>query len=68
MNGDTSILWHLFYGAIGLGFFVYGRRQRMAVPFISGVGLMLAPYFFQNVWLLLLSGIVLMALPYYIRS
>ena len=68
MDDGFTLFWHLIYGAIGLGFFMYGRRQRMAMPFISGVGLMVVPYFVANIWLLLLSGIILMALPYYIRS
>lgn len=68
MDNGFTIFFSLFYGAIGLGFFVYGRRQRMAVPFFSGVGLMVVPYFIHSLWLLLLSGIILMALPYYIRA
>jgi hypothetical protein len=28
----SSLLWGLLFGSIGLGFFVYGTRQKMVVP------------------------------------
>lgn len=55
------------FGAIGLGFFVYGRRQRAVVPLLSGLALMLFPYFVANAIALVAIGAVLMAVPYFIR-
>ena len=55
------------FSVIGLGFFVYGTRQRAAVPFAVGVALFIFPYFVSNVYLLIAIGVVLMAIPYYFR-
>ena len=65
---DISILmWGLIFGSIGLGFFVYGKKQKAVIPFFSGIGLMVIPYFISNIFILVLSGIILIALPYFIR-
>lgn len=64
---QASILWGLLFGSIGLGFFIYGKRQGVLMPLICGVALMIYPYFLSNTWLLLGIGIALMALPYFFR-
>jgi hypothetical protein len=61
------ILWGLLFGSIGLGFFVYGRRQRAIVPLVCGLGLMLFPYFVSNTLVLVVTGVVLIAVPYFVR-
>lgn len=61
------LLWGLLFGSIGLGFFVYGRKQRAAVPLVCGMALMVFPYFISNTILIVAVGIALMALPYFIR-
>jgi hypothetical protein len=63
----AQLLWGTLFGAIGLGFFVYGRRQRAVVPLLSGVALMLFPYFVPNTILLVAIGAALMAVPYFVR-
>ena len=63
----ATLLWGLLFGSIGIGFFVYGRRQRMIVPLVCGLALMLYPYFVSSTWLILLIGIALMAVPYFLR-
>lgn len=67
MQGTTLLLWGLLFGAIGIGFLTYARKQKAVVPLISGIALLVLPYFFSNVYLLVLSGTVLVALPYFIR-
>jgi hypothetical protein len=63
----SSLLWGLLFGSIGLGFFVYGRRQKKVVPLVSGLALMIFPYFVSNTILLVTLGIVLIAIPYFVR-
>ena len=63
----SSLLWGLLFGSIGLGFFVYGRRQKVVVPLVCGVALMVFPYFVSNTVLLVALGVVLMAIPYFLR-
>lgn len=65
---DTSvIIWGLLFGAIGLGYLTYGRRQRAIVPLGVGITLVLFPYFISNLYLMLAVGVVLMVIPYFIR-
>jgi len=53
--------------SIGLGFFVYGKRQRAVVPLVCGLALMTFPYFVSNTVLMVLVGVVLIAIPYFFR-
>lgn len=62
------LLWGLLYGSIGLGFFVYGKKQRAPVPLVCGIALMVFPYFVSNVLLLVAIGAVLIAIPYFFRD
>jgi len=64
---QANILWGLLFGSIGLGFFLYGRKQQSVVPLISGLLLMAYPYFIPNTPLLVVIGAVLVAVPYFVR-
>ena len=61
------LLWSLFFGSFGLGFFVYGRKQKAVVPLVCGLALMIFPYFVSNTIVLVVIGVVLMAVPYFLR-
>jgi predicted membrane protein len=67
MGSASSLIWGMLFGAIGLGFFIYGKRQKAAVPLVAGVALFVVPYFVSNVYILVAVGIVLVALPYFVR-
>ena len=57
----------MLFGSIGLGFFIYGKKQRQAVPLACGLALMVYPYFMSNTILVVLVGVVLTAIPYFVR-
>lgn len=65
MNAST-LWWGLLFGSIGLGFFVYGRKQRAIVPLACGIGLMVFPYFVTGTAWLIITGVVLMAIPRFV--
>ncbi len=67
MEGTSLLIWGMLFGAVGLGFFTYGRRQKAVVPLVTGVTLFLFPYFISNVYVLVVAGIVLLVLPYFVR-
>jgi hypothetical protein len=67
MINISTLIWGIIFGSIGLGFFVYGKKQKAIVPILSGIGLMVFPYLISNIYIMILSGIVLVALPYFIR-
>ena len=63
----SSLLLGLMFSSIGLGFFVYGRKQRVAMPLICGIALLVYPYFVSNNALLVAIGVALIAIPYFWR-
>ncbi len=67
MEGTSLVVWGILFGAIGLGFFTYGRRQKSIVPLMTGIALFIVPYFISNVYVLVIAGAVLVALPYFVR-
>jgi hypothetical protein len=67
MDNTAVLMWGVLFGGIGLGFFMYGRRQKAVVPLFSGIALFVFPYFISNVYLLVAVGAGLIALPYFIR-
>ena len=67
MNETVTFIVYVVFGAVGLGYFVYGRRQKMLVPLICGVGLMGYPYFVNNTTLLMIIGCVLLGIPFFVK-
>lgn len=65
---DTQVLiWGMVFGSIGLGFFLYGKKQKSIVPFATGIALFVFPYFMPNLLVMLVVGAVICAVPYFIR-
>jgi hypothetical protein len=64
MGNTSQLFWGLIFGSIGLGFFVYGRKQRAVIPLVCGVTLMVYPYFVSNTILMVLIGALLCATPF----
>ena len=67
LDNPTLLMWSLLFGAFGMGYFAYGKKQRSPVPFVVGIALMVYPYFIANVYLVVLIGAVLLAVPYFVR-
>jgi len=68
LNDTWSLVLGLILGSIGLGYFIYGKRQSNIIARFSGLALMLFPYFIDNKYVVLVMGIILMALPKYIEA
>jgi len=65
---DTSTLfWGVLFSSLGLGYLVYGRRQKAPVPLVCGFALMVFPYFVAKTLLLVLIGAVLAAVPFFVK-
>jgi hypothetical protein len=60
----TSLLIGILTGAIGVGYFIYGKRQTKFVPLLAGMALCVYPYFVDSVWWLVVIGAALMAAPF----
>ena len=66
MNTGT-LLWGLLFSSIGIGYALYGKKQRAMVPLFSGLALIFYSYFISNMVLVVIIGVVLTALPYFFR-
>ena len=66
MNGMT-LVWGVLFGAIGFGYFLYGRKQHKTAPFLCGIALMIFPYLFGNPIAIAIIGMILSVLPVFIR-
>lgn len=64
---ESWLLWGLLFGSFGLGFFVYGKKQKAVVPLVCGLTLMIFPYFISNTIVLVAIGAMLIAVPYFVR-
>lgn len=64
----SSLFWGMVFGSIGVGFFVYGKKQGEVIPLLCGLALMIFPYFVSSTLLLVALGAVLIAIPFYYRN
>jgi len=63
----SSLFWGFLFGSIGVGFFIYGKKQQRMIPLFCGVALMVFPYFISNTIAVVVIGVELMAVPYFVR-
>ncbi len=64
---EGLLLWGVLFSSIGIGYFIYGRRQGKTIPLLCGVVLMVYPYFIPNTVALVVIGAIFTAVPYFIR-
>lgn len=64
----APLLLSFLFGTFGLGYFVYGKKQVNWIAMAAGAGLMIFPYFVSNIWMMIATGLILMALPFVFRD
>ena len=64
---DAELIWGLVFGSIGIGYCIYGRRQKTLMPFVSGIALIGFPHFVDGALLTMLVGAVLASIPFYVK-
>ncbi|NUG12251.1 amino acid transport protein [Acinetobacter seifertii] len=62
----TQLFLGVIFSSIGLGYFLYGKKQKMTVPFTVGLVLMIFPYFIESNVLLSSIGTLLSVIPYFL--
>ena len=62
----TALAIGMLTGAIGVGYFMYGKRQTKFVPLLAGMALCVYPYFVDSALWLIVVGAVLLAAPFVI--
>jgi hypothetical protein len=64
----NSLMLSLLFGAVGMGFLMYGKKMAAAIPMLAGLGLIVVPYFISNLIILGLVGAALTAVPFIVRG
>ena len=62
----TSLLSGIVTSALGVGYFLYGKRQARFAPLLAGLLLCVYPYFVDSVVWLVVIGVALAAAPFFI--
>lgn len=63
----TQLFLGVIFSSIGLGYFLYGKKQKMTIPLAVGLVLMISPYFIESNALLSGIGLLLSIIPYFLR-
>lgn len=64
----TGLMLSLLLGTLGMGLFIYGKKNQQLIHLVAGVALMAIPYFIANVIVLIAVGTVLTVAPFYLGS
>ena len=62
----TGLAIGILTGAIGLAYFIYGKRQARFAPLLAGLALCVYPYFVDSVPWSLAIGAALAAAPFFL--
>ena len=63
----TQLFLSVIFSSIGLGYFLYGKKQKMTVPLVCGLVLMLFTYFIDSTAMISIIGVILSVVPYFLR-
>lgn len=64
----TALIFSLLFGTIGVGYFIYGKKQQRMIPLIAGIALCAFPYFIPNPYAMVIVGTILTAAPWLLRD
>lgn len=67
MESESILIWGMVFGSIGLGFFIYGKKQKKIMPLVTGLALFVFPYFIADITMLMIVGAILVLMPYFVR-
>ena len=67
MFSASTMMWGILFGGIGLGFIIYGKKQHAIVPLVTGILLSVYTFFVTSTALIIIIGVVLIAIPYFVR-
>ena len=62
---DTAtLLSGLLFSSLGVGYFIYGKKQQRQAAFFGGLALLGYPYLVSDLWQVWVIGLALLAVPY----
>jgi len=63
----TKLMSAVLVSSLGMGYFVYGKRQGRIIALLSGLALCTYPYFVSNPYLFIGVAVLFLVLPFIIR-
>jgi hypothetical protein len=63
----ANLMLGVVFGSLGMGYFIYGKKEQRLMPLLVGIALMVYPYFVPEVWEIIVVGIALCAIPFLVR-
>ena len=60
----ASLIW----GSVGMGYFIYGKKQGKLSAMLAGAALCIYPYLFGSTFALCAIGIALIAAPFFFEN
>jgi len=67
MDIGTMLISSIVFGSVGVGYFIYGKKQQQVIPMITGIALCVYPYFMSNLYASVIVGTILVVVPWLIR-
>jgi hypothetical protein len=64
----SSIILGVIFGAIGVGYIIYGKNERRGMALLMGVTLCVYPYFVTSIILSIIIGLALMSVPMFVKA
>ncbi|MDB6076179.1 MAG: hypothetical protein JWO89_3819 [Verrucomicrobiaceae bacterium] len=68
MTDADNLFLSIVFGAIGMGYFVYGKKNARLIPLLAGMGLCGFPYFISSGLAMILVGGGLTLAPWFLRQ
>jgi len=66
MLNASFLFASLFWGSVGIGYFIYGKKQSSWPPMVGGVLMLAISYFASSALLMSLACLALAALVYFL--
>ena len=57
----TGLFLSLLVSSVGVGFFIYGKKQNRIPQIVAGILLLVYPYFVADTWIMLGIGVAILA-------
>ena len=57
----TGLFLSLLISSVGVGFFIYGKKQTRVPQLVAGVLLLVYPYFVADTWIMLGIAVAILA-------
>jgi len=67
MEDSSVLIWGTLFGGIGIGYFIYGKKQKHPISFFTGVSLFVIPYFIHDILFMVVAALALMVLPFLVK-